>query len=221
MVGPGEKPFRVGVAPAELTERIPEEAKRHLRAFRGERLVRWQITTDPDRVATAWLGEDVMIGAEDTNFAKHIWDQYHMATIHWKLPDGGTGALTLVPTVPTDAVATPGRLQTETSVWAGTGTHDVSFQWKIEAPGLDPDMILDDRWRLPGLTLDFETNARDRRVRQTGDGLIVSFSGNNRDAGTRVTFDLRVRPDDTAARGPAADDPAVPADGGINDGGAG
>ena len=226
VVGPGEKPFRVGVAPAELTARIPEEAKRHLRAFRGERLVRWQITTDPDRVATAWLGEEVMIGAEDANFAKHIWDQYHMATIHWKLPDGGTGALTLAPTVPTYAVATPGRLRTETYVWAGTGTHDVSFRWKIEAPGLNPDMIRDDRWRLPGLTLDFETNARDRRVRQNGDGLIVSFSGNNRDAGTRLVFDLRVRRDDPAvgdpaAGDPAAGDPAVPADGPAGDGGAG
>jgi len=190
--GPEEKPFRNGPASQNFVQRIPEEAKKHLRAFQCERLVRWQITSDPDRVAAAWLGKNVMIGGQDSGYAKLIRNQYHMATIHWKLPDGGTGVITLAPTFPTDAVAEPGKLSTSTYVWPGSGTDDISFRWKIEAPGLDIEMIEENAWRLPGLTLNVDTNTRNPKVRSTKDGLGVSFSGNNRDAGTKLTFELEV-----------------------------
>lgn len=53
---------------AVLGAKTPEEAMKHFRGFVDERLVRKVIT--PDRVSTSWVGRDVIVGAESTNFTR-------------------------------------------------------------------------------------------------------------------------------------------------------
>jgi hypothetical protein len=43
---------------------------------------------DDDRVATGWLGDDVMMGGEDGGRWR-AQGQYHPATVHWASPSGG------------------------------------------------------------------------------------------------------------------------------------
>jgi len=139
-----------------------------LRAFRGERTVHDVISTWPTcREATAWLGDDVMIGAEDGDSDWMGWYQFVAGTVHWRRPDGRTGVLRYVPDGPPRGRAEPGLLRVE-----GPG--------RIEAHGPEPDGVLHttkhtaaDPWvevlepgrtELPGLVVD---------LRPDGDGFVL------------------------------------------------
>ena len=91
---------------------VPDEARDHLTAFTGERTVSRRISDadDGDRVATAWLGPDVALGAESGTVDLSWWDQFHAATAHWRRADGTTGWLRARVPGPSDATVEPGRL---------------------------------------------------------------------------------------------------------------
>jgi hypothetical protein len=91
---------------------VPDAALAHLTAFAGERTVERRIS-DPDegdRVATAWLGPDVALGAERGTVDLSWWEQFHATTAHWRRDDGTSGWLRAVVPGPSDATVEAGRL---------------------------------------------------------------------------------------------------------------
>jgi hypothetical protein len=145
--------FSFGPCIASVGARVPADALAHFHAFQGERLVEQVITDEPRRVATAWLGPDVMLGAEETSASVPGRPQFHPATAHWRCPDGTIGWLRLRHTAPVDAQASPGRL----SITCPAPEGPVAFQ--CTAPGIAPAAIQPNLWRLPGLTVHVATDA--------------------------------------------------------------
>lgn len=150
---------------------VPDDALAHLRAFRGERSVHDVISTWPTRrEATAWLGEDVAIGAEDGDSDWMGWYQFVAGTVHWRRPDGSIGVLRYVPDGPPRGTAGPGVLHV-----AGPGRIEVHAP---EPPGVlhntkrtagDPgvDVLAAGTTELPGLTV---------RLTSAGDGFDLEVS---------------------------------------------
>jgi hypothetical protein len=143
---------------ALLGARIPDEARPAFASFQGERLLTRTIS-NTERVATAWLGRDLMIGAESTGRTRAVTGpaaQFHPATIHWRTSDGGIGWIALVQSPPVDARASRGELSIATK-----GDCVV----RISCAAVTPAQIGRDRWQLPGLelhvTADGEATARD------------------------------------------------------------
>jgi hypothetical protein len=128
---------------------IPDAAAAHLRAFQGERAVRQVISTEPSRIATGWLAESVMAGGESSDAGWSARDQYHPATVHWRLPSGGTGWLRLIHRGPTSAVASPGRLDVTLRPHRRDGVQPA--EWHCKPEPLDRD---DELWTFPGLTVE-------------------------------------------------------------------
>ena len=155
--------------------RIPEDAMRHFRAFQGERLVRQQITSK--RYATAWIGKDYMFGGEFTSMTKDTGaatNQFHPATVYWKMPGGDIGWIRLLNSPRVDAVASKNGLEISC-------VGDSTF--RIMAPGAEISKIERDAWVLPGLTVQVETDARDASVAATQGYIEIRY----RDA-TRFTL---------------------------------
>ena len=91
---------------------IPDAARAHLEGFRGERRIEQVITTWPTRrESTAWLGDDLMIGAEDGESNWSGWYQFVAGTVHWRRSDGSVGVLRYVPDGPPRGVAEAGVLR--------------------------------------------------------------------------------------------------------------
>lgn len=96
------------LAPAEL----PSGARSHCEAFQGERTAEQTITSWPTRrVSSAWLGDDLMIGAEDGDSNWSGWYQFVAGTVHWRRTDGRVGVLRYVPDGPPSGHAEPGVLR--------------------------------------------------------------------------------------------------------------
>jgi hypothetical protein len=89
---------------------VRPEAAGRLAAFAESSEPRWittAITNSPRRVATSWIGQHHMIGAQDTGGTKiDANDQYHPVTVHWSSPNGGLGWLRAMPSDGVDAVVT-------------------------------------------------------------------------------------------------------------------
>jgi len=132
---------------------IPADALAEFRKFSGERLV--ERTLPRNRRASAWLAENVMLGAESAGLSRSIADaksQYHPATIHWKTPAGSIGWMRLVRAPRVDARAEKNRLTI-------TAIGDTTF--RLSAPGLNAADLTRERWTLPGLVVTVETDARE------------------------------------------------------------
>jgi len=147
---------------------VSDDVLAHLRSFQGERTVHEVIGTWPTRrEATAWVGDDLAIGAEHGDSDWGGWYQFVAGTVHWRRPDGAVGVLRYVPDGPPRGRAEPGLLRVE-----GPG--------RIEVHGPEPDGVLHttkhtaaDPWvevlepgrtELPGLVVD---------LRPDGDGFVL------------------------------------------------
>jgi hypothetical protein len=109
---------------------VSDDVRSHLRSFLGERSVHEVISTWPTRrEASAWLGDDVMIGAEDGDSDWMGWYQFVAGTVHWRRPDGSIGVLRYVPDGPPRGRAEPGALR-------------VSGPGRIEVHDPEPDGVL-------------------------------------------------------------------------------
>jgi hypothetical protein len=149
--------FMWGSCVAIVGTKIPIEARPHLTAFQGERQVERLIGSKPQFLATAWFGEALMLGAEETSKARGAGGQFIPATAYWRTPDGGIGWFRLAKSSPVDARATK---ETLTISCAG----DAVFE--LRASGLNLKLIQKDRWSLPGLVVDIETDAKEFSVSQ-------------------------------------------------------
>lgn len=141
---------------AILGARAPGDALPHFTAFRGERQIEQVITTSPRRVATAWIGHDLMLGGQYTSGSKRASYQFIPATVHWRAGNE-VGWLKLVHTQPVDVRV---DRTTMTITAAGQeGAEPAILTFHIAAPGIAPDALTAAYWRLPGLTVQVETNA--------------------------------------------------------------
>ena len=140
-----------------LGAEAPDDAKERLLTFGGERLLERTITDSPKKVATAWLGEDVMMGGlfSSGTCAAGKGSQCHPAMIHWKTPDGAIGWIRFVSPRAVDATASTGRL----SITCGADEENcwpAEIVFEVCAPGIDSALIRRDSWSLPGLSLDVD-----------------------------------------------------------------
>lgn len=134
-----------------LDTKIPSDAMQTFHAFQGEHQVHRQITDD--RIATAWIGKNVIYGGEVTGHTRGVdgQSQFHPVTVQWQMPDGKIGWIQLTRTPPIDASAKEGEI-----VISAAG--DVSF--RIYAPGTTADQLQQKLWTLPGLTVRVTADAK-------------------------------------------------------------
>ncbi|RUS28930.1 hypothetical protein BC938DRAFT_481265 [Jimgerdemannia flammicorona] len=177
--------FAVVVALLSPRTRIPAAVIPRLTNFTGDRTVRRVIahtsqktTTrlpytpddDPqrDRVVTAWLGSNVMIGAQASNDDKVRNQQFHPATIHWRTPTGGVGWFRAVPTTRyIIAKAGPGlRLEIAHPLPLPKRNDDNPRTFAFRMGGFsaldrqaEASALESGTWVLPGLTFSVVTNA--------------------------------------------------------------
>lgn len=164
----------LGPLVARLAGPIPTDAVEFLVGFDGVRQIERVLPGPPERVATAWLEEDVAFGGMGGPGAGPAVGQRAPATVHWPHPDGGVGTVRFHCEDPTSARAVDAAL-TITTV-PGDATADASFLVDVP-PGtaLAPSMVGPGRWDLPGLALQVHATGTLSGVEPFGSGLVVTF----------------------------------------------
>lgn len=152
---------------AILGTRIPPEAFVKIKRFSGDHLVHKQITEQ--RVATAWIGRDVIFGGESTGKAKDAGTttQFHPATVQWRTPSAEIGWVRLVQSPMIDAIASQQGLTI-----SATGT----IRFRIHARDSVPGNITEKQWNLPGLNIAVNSDAKSCRVEKTGDATDLVYT---------------------------------------------
>jgi hypothetical protein len=163
--------------------RMPGDARPHFLAFQGERQVARVIAAEPRRVATAWLGAQVMLGAEEARGSHRVDRQFHPATVHWLIADDTIGWIRLGHPAPIISSAEQGKLSVVCSQPAG---QECVFQ--IAAPGVDLAALQQHRWELPGLTIEVETNAGPPVVDRVGEVVELRYRVSGAGAPLRLTL---------------------------------
>ncbi len=153
---------------AILGTQIPQDALAKMKSFAGEHLVRKQI--DADRVATAWIGKDVIFGGEATKKTKDsgTTTQFHPATVQWRTPSGEIGWAQLVQSPMIDATADAHGLTIST---------DGTVRWRIHAKDLVEKKVGSGEWDLPGLHVTVTSDAKNFTVEKATDGVDLVYSG--------------------------------------------
>jgi hypothetical protein len=177
-----EHDFMFGPCAVSLGARMPAEALAHFQCFQGERQI--ERTLPGGRIATAWLGERVMLGGEITGLSRAAGPAsrtiFHPATIHWALPGGEIGWVLLREAPRLDARAGGNSLTI-------TAIGNATFQ--IFAPGLTAGRVTRDGWKLPGLNVTVETDALGFAITPRDGGFDVSYH-----EATRIVLRTAVTP---------------------------
>jgi hypothetical protein len=165
---------------AILDTQIPPDAMEKFLRFPGEHQVRRQITDQ--RIATAWIGKEVIFGGESTSKTTNFggYAQFHSVTVQWLAPDGKIGWIRLLHFPPIDASADKNGIVIST-------TGDVEF--RISAPGLTPQNLNARRWTLPGLSVRVETDSPGFKVQPAEQWVDVQYPGI-----TRMTLTIKRTP---------------------------
>lgn len=149
---------------------IPDDVLPHLGAFQGERIIIRRLPTNHDRVASAWIGESVLIGAESLRLTGELpgilpnldSPQYHPATLHWQMPNGDVGWMRLRHWGPVEARAEAGQLTIHAPILpellARYGDGHRSFTFEIAYNVRIAAWADADHWDLPGLRVNVESN---------------------------------------------------------------
>ena len=188
--GPIEHGWDFAVAPlfALLGLHMPEDAQPHFLTFQGERQIERAIAAEPRRVATAWVGARVMLGAQDSSSRYRVGDhQFHPATIHWLIDKDRVGWIRIRSVQPVDARAERNRLSIACTEHAG---GDLEFVFQIAAPEIDVATLQHQRWALPGLTVGVETNAEEPDVEYDANLVALHYRAHNISAGVPIHFTL-------------------------------
>jgi hypothetical protein len=164
---------------AVLGANVSASVRQRFLTFQGDLLIAHPISDAPRRVATAWLGENIMIGAQDTSRSKKGHPQFHPATVHWRIGDDEVGWIRLMHFEPLDAHASRNRLEIR-------GVGALTFQ--ICAPGLAADMVKPALWALPNLVVHVETSLPVQRIQMLDDVIEICYAA---DAGQECTWALR------------------------------
>jgi hypothetical protein len=100
-----------GPAITAMPTRAPDDVMPDLVSFGGERTIEQTVTTFPERVVTAWLADDVMLGGWSGPTSGIGLFQHAHATMHQRLEDGSIGWLRLRPESAAEATVTPGTIR--------------------------------------------------------------------------------------------------------------
>jgi hypothetical protein len=153
-----------------LGVQVPADALPAWRTFDGERTLERIIT--PERRATAWLAETLMLGGQITSGTRGAdprRNQFVPATAHWRMPGGDLGWFRLQLSPPCDVQAQKERLD-----FRATVPGDFVFQ--IHAPGAVPADCTRARWALPGLEVRLELPAEAAfAAEQEGEHIVVTI----------------------------------------------
>jgi hypothetical protein len=145
---------------ALLGTAIPREALESFRKFSGEHAIRRDLPRN--RVATAWIGRDFMLGGEATGGTRETAGQYVPATAHWRTAGGEAAWMALV-----DAPRSDARVEKNTLFVTGIG----DFTFRVSAPRADSQGIQRETWILPGITVRVASDGGNMAVK-TGDGYV-------------------------------------------------
>jgi len=171
---PLEKPLEHGndliFAPlaVSLGAMIPADAMSVFRNFPGEHLVTQELPGN--RVATAWLGQNVMLGGEFTGLTRDAGSprsQFHPATVHWRMPNGDVGWIRLIECPRVDVRAEKDKL----SITSVAG----NLRFRVHAPSANKEHLKRDRWQLPGLNVTLQTDANTSESSPVEDDLDVIY----------------------------------------------
>jgi len=138
---------------ALLGTEMPKEALVSFRKFGTEHQIRRELPRN--RVATAWIGKDFMLGGEATGGTRETSGQYVPATAYWKTPNGETAWMALAQGPRSDS-----RVDKRTLYVTGIG----DFTFRVSAPGSDAGQVRRDVWALPGMTVHVASDAADMAV---------------------------------------------------------
>src|SRR5690606_37044012 len=134
-------------------------------------------------VATAWLSETLMLGAETEHPSRLPDSQFHVATAHWRLPNGEVGWLRLRCDEPVSARAAPHTLAITCS-----GPRHIHFE--ISAGDADLEVIRGAAWSLPGVQVSLNLSDLHPQVSETRGELEVRLLDVAFD-GPAGTFEMR------------------------------
>jgi len=153
---------------AILGTRIPSDAFAKMKKFDGEHLVHKQITEQ--RVATAWIGRNVIYGGQATSKTKDAGTttQFHPATVQWRTPSGEIGWVRLVESPMVDATADQQGITIST-----TGT----VRLRLHARDIAQANIGATDWKLPGLHILVTSDAKNFTIEKTQDSLDLVYTG--------------------------------------------
>jgi hypothetical protein len=161
----------LGSMVALLGSVIPDGVQPWLTRFPGPSRIERLVSERPERIVTAWLDEEVMIGAEDNDAEWPAWHQFFPATVHWAGAAGDVGSLRLVHNGPVRARASEGELVVD----CGPATDGSKPTFLVEVDGFHPGGVDSERWRLPGIEVQVESDAELDEVIPFGGGHLVVF----------------------------------------------
>lgn len=169
-----------GPVVARLAGPVPALADELFTRFEGVRQVERRIADDPERIATAWLEEDLCLGAEGGVPGRPASGQAAPATVHWRLPatlsaGSAVGTVRFACDDDTSARATDGVLQIVTAPTGGQAAVAAFLVSTGGAVPLDVAMVGPGRWDLPGLTLRVHATGSLAAVEPFGDDLLVTY----------------------------------------------
>lgn len=171
---------------AALGSRMPADVD--LKNFGGDRSPRTEFGRG--RVATGWLGERLMVGAE-TNSGDPVSSrsQYAPATAHWFRPDGSIGWLRAMMDGPQTGHAGRARLEFE---WP-SNVDDPELTVVVCSPGEGVEDVQTDDWTLAGVAVRVDRFGVDRAtVTRSGDHLTIVYRSTGTGDRGRLTLRFEV-----------------------------
>jgi hypothetical protein len=157
---------------AVLGSNSPAAALAKLKHFTGEHMVHRQITDD--RSASAWIGDKVVLGGENTKLTKDAppETQFHPGTAQWRTPSGSIGWFYVwqSPKINVDVEHTNMKIITDGTVIL-----------RIKAEGAKLEDITAGKWSLPGMTIAIYGDTVDFAVKaetyyKDGDSFAVTYA---------------------------------------------
>jgi hypothetical protein len=178
----------LGSMVALLGSVIPAGVQPWLQRFPGPSRLERLVSERPQRIVTAWLGEHVMVGAEDNHPGWPASHQFFPATIHWAGAAGDVGGLRLVHNGSVRARATEGEL----AIDCGPAVDGSGPAFLVEVDGFEPTTVAADRWALPGLDVAVESDLHLAEVVPFGSAHLLGYSAPG-DGPASIVLRLRSR----------------------------
>jgi len=183
--------FAYGPCMAIYDSNAPEDVYDDVEQFSGPRGIEKAITKDPDRVATAWMDESYILGAESTGEYACRSYQHHPITAHWRTPSGDIGWLRLKHIGPIDARAEEGQISftaPSTNEHETREGNSTTFTLIVYAPGVSDDAFASSTWALPGMTVTTETNLSSPSITGSDDTYEIVYTATEPEATYSLTF---------------------------------
>ncbi len=183
--------FAYGPCMAIYDSNAPEDVADAFAAFVGPRQNRKQITVDPSRVATTWMEDTYMLGAESSGGYHFHSYQYHPATAHWQCDNGEVGWLRLKHIGPIDARVEEGIISFSAPVSKDITAREgdsTTFTFDVYAPGLQIDAVSKSKWNLPGMTISVTTDLESPTVELDEEVLSITYTANSGTVDFELTF---------------------------------